>query len=518
MNLSIDLGSRYIHILAGNKTASTTDIKHVIEIECSEGCFNAQGQVNVEAVAPVIRKALRENKIKVSGVSITLQSPYLITTEVSLPLLKKSELRIALEQEIAKYADAEKQYSIIHNIIEEEDRTNTYRVRALPNEIIESCIYLVKKIGGLQLKALNTHDYYMQQKIESSRSNENVVIADIGSNFIQLYLVEKGKLIFTQHAFINTVRSEKAFEKQAGTGEGSFRNIDLSKETITNDIYLKQSLEGYMKSICTQIESMIYYQVNRNASEPVSKVYIMGGVSNIKGVSEYIREELGLPVDLVNFLFADDKYLYENTTVFSNAFNALAIPKTTSDNDFLKSYKREAYFGKGVSKVTIIGASCFAILVIVTCASASTNMVRRVQMRSEINRINIFLEDEQIQQEIAALQQLQQLTSGLQDQVNVLEGTVNIANTYPKMNTEYFKSLTKELPADTKLTDVSYSTGIINLSIEAGSEASIIKYVQYLRSMPTSEDVTYTGFVNEEGKYQYNIQISVIGGDADEES
>ena len=186
MNLSIDLGSRYIHILAGNKTASTTDIKHVIEIECSEGCFNAQGQVNVEAVAPVIRKALRENKIKVSGVSITLQSPYLITTEVSLPLLKKSELRIALEQEIAKYADAEKQYSIIHNIIEEEDRTNTYRVRALPNEIIESCIYLVKKIGGLQLKALNTHDYYMQQKIESSRSNENVVIADIGSNFIQL--------------------------------------------------------------------------------------------------------------------------------------------------------------------------------------------------------------------------------------------------------------------------------------------------------------------------------------------
>jgi type IV pilus assembly protein PilM len=205
--LSMDIGSRYIHIVEGFGNKAATEIKTAYLVDTPLDAVDNGKIVDEPALTQVLRTALSQQRPSTKKAILTIQSTQVISRDFSIPVLKNSsELSNAVSFEMEQYLPSTADdYLIEYYIVEEfeEEGVKYYKIRAaaMPKEIADGYYRLVK---GLKLTpvALDIHSnaitkLFSNDVVINGREyprDKSYALIDIGCKFTALNIISGGKL------------------------------------------------------------------------------------------------------------------------------------------------------------------------------------------------------------------------------------------------------------------------------------------------------------------------------------
>jgi type IV pilus assembly protein PilM len=236
-------------------------------------------------------------------VAMTIPSYRSFSRSMQLPKLSSKDLREAVKLEAEQYIplpldDLYLDYTITQVGKEMDDLLAV----AVPKEIVDSYLTLARLVD-LEIILLETTMAADSRLFAHDKSHDYTsVIIDFGSlsadisifnkNTLVTGTVPAGGLVFTD----SIKESLKVTMAEAGVIKTKY-GLSLSKKQRE----ITSSLKPTLQKLTKEIQRMIRYHEEHYGSEkPIEQVIMLGGGSNMPGLSEYLTDSLRLPVSVRN--------------------------------------------------------------------------------------------------------------------------------------------------------------------------------------------------------------------------
>jgi len=313
--LSLDIGSKDTKIVLGSQNKKNVIIEKAITIPTPPGCYIDGKILDITKFKSEISDVLREENIKCKDIIITSKSTLIITRDIDTPVAKKEDMDSIIKFQMEKYLpimfdDYVMQYKILEEFEDEGVKTAKVTVIVYPKVMVEGYLNLVKELKGTPVALDISSNSINKLFIENIKVNDEdysledtIAVIDLGCNFINANIITNGNVQFTRII----------------TSGGSHMDMDIANQlSISNEEAEKQKMEvcdlevdylsdvqssavndiakSHVRSWGHEIERLFNYYKSKEQGNKVDKMYIYGGSSNIKGIENFIRDELNLPI------------------------------------------------------------------------------------------------------------------------------------------------------------------------------------------------------------------------------
>ena len=301
--ISIDIGSRYIHLAECTCKAVTVTVDRTVLVDAPVGAYGDGKIEEKDILKDVLHKALKENGIKNKEVVFTIQSSAVITRDATLPAMKAPELENAVKFEMEQYLPSIiNGYYIEFKVLQEvtEGDVKKYRIRAaaIPADMADSYYQLARELK-LNPIALDIHSNSISKLF--SAGDEAVAVVDFGFSSTSINIISKGVLEFSRHIATGSRDLDMVIASRFDlpldeAEQKKIKDVRLdqlainpdSPEQADNQIY---SIENALMS---EIQKVFQFYTNRNRENRISAVYICGGGSNLNGLTEFMKTQLSI--------------------------------------------------------------------------------------------------------------------------------------------------------------------------------------------------------------------------------
>jgi len=304
---------------------SNTNVK-VMQIDLSGGKPAVEkvfmsGVTQVTGAAGVLRPALKDFSARDAYFVLSHSSTF--TKRVSIPVMPEKEILQAIKWQIKEDVnfDLEKaniDFQIIgESTGEAEGRRIDLVVVAVPGDVVDELVNLSKKLG-LSIKGINTPPFVMLSLLKLLKADMSKGVAVLGIlNKISAFCVYKdNKLVFFRNFPIG---SQMITNAMAGVFVSDKGRVELNVEQA-EEIKKKVGIPGKDSAdipyglTASQIMAMIRYVLEQVAGEikrsldyfnfqlgydKPSVIYLVGGGARLKGLGEYLKNDLGIDVDVL---------------------------------------------------------------------------------------------------------------------------------------------------------------------------------------------------------------------------
>jgi type IV pilus assembly protein PilM len=221
------------------------------------------------------------------------------TRSVHVPKLNAKQLKDAIELESEQYISTplEELYLDYEIIREDKDGMEVFIV-AVPREIVDSYLELAQILGLEVVMIEPTLSSSGRLFTLDDRSDTAAFIIDFGSLSSDISIFDKHVLVTGTvqgggASFTNAIKSGlNVTAEEAGLIKTRY-GLSLSKRQ--SDI--KNALEPTLKQTVKEIQRMMrYYEENYGTERPIGQIITLGGGANMPGLSDYLTNELRLPV------------------------------------------------------------------------------------------------------------------------------------------------------------------------------------------------------------------------------
>jgi type IV pilus assembly protein PilM len=342
--LSIDFGSQNIKMAVGSLNNNSFLIQKLDSVNTPQDCY-ADGKIlDQEKLTKALRSLITKFTLKSRDVAVTLNSSNIITREIVLPITNNKEMDSMILYEITQQLPIEMdqyvvEYRIVEEFLEDEIKKNKIFVAAVPKIIVESFFNLTKSLN-LNPVSMNIHTNALSRLItekasinnDMNISNDVVALLDFGYKSINISILSRGKLAFSRT--IN--HGSKDLDVAIATDfKVNFEEAEKLKQRF-NLMEAKEDANGEYQAATRVIDRWIqdiqkvlqFYESRGNAK--ISSLYIYGGASELKGLSEYMKSSMKLPVESIRVV-SSIKLQNSDAAVgidIKNYLNAIgAIPK-----------------------------------------------------------------------------------------------------------------------------------------------------------------------------------------------
>ena len=312
--VTLDIGEKYIKIVSGKFLKDKLIIDDCIEAETPKNSI-IDGKISnkymlKEALVNIIDEAGLSGKSAV----VTTNSSQIINREVIIPKVEESELETVIRYEIQKYLpinlnNYEIQYIFKEIIINDNNENWVLSVIAFPKNIVKEYYDFLEEIN-LNPYALDiTYNSIRKIYNHSFKKDMQGTVA-----FIDMGVVSTNVSIF---------KEEKVdFTRVIKNGEGSI-------EILENDYSIEEK-RLYIDELINDLERVFKYYSNKNVGNKIERILIYGGISNVKGLEEYIEKQLNIKVNKISninnieFIGKRSKDVMENKiALYLNAIGAV---------------------------------------------------------------------------------------------------------------------------------------------------------------------------------------------------
>lgn len=317
MNLSIDIGSKYIYMVLG-KGASPIKLFKAIKIPTPLNSYLNGQLVNIPAIGESIQSALTQNQISCKSLTFSINSPAIVSREMVVPKLKPSELTVVVQNEMIQVMGGSSKEILVDYIISdliEQDGGEAYKVvvTAVPEELVRGYVELGSMLN-IEIKFIDLSSNTLSKVgiIDSIFPESPYIMAHIGQNSLIINLIDGNKKLFSRSIVINNdFMTNELFNNQYIPELNSdFINLNLSPRNLDLDPVLQNIIQPYLSNISDNISKIIQFQLSKNNQRPIQKVFISGGVANITGLDSLLTKSLSIPVSI-----------YQNPTFVKADFN-----------------------------------------------------------------------------------------------------------------------------------------------------------------------------------------------------
>lgn len=313
--LSLDIGSKNTKIVLGIQSKRNVRIEKFFTIPTPAGCYNDGNILDITQLKSEIFDVLKGENVKCKNVIITTKSTTVITRDIDIPVAKKEDMDAIIKFQMEKYLPIKfENYIIQYKLLEEFEDDNVKMAKitvvVYPKIMAEGYFELIKKLNcnavALDISSNSINKLFIEDiKVndENYSVEDTVAVIDLGSDFINVNIITKGNVQFTRIITNGGSYIDMDIAKQLSVSEQEAENqkikccnltgvslSDMQSSTV-NDI-AKAQVRGWTG----EIERLLNYYKSKEQGNKVDKIYIYGGSSNLKGIEEFMKDALYLPV------------------------------------------------------------------------------------------------------------------------------------------------------------------------------------------------------------------------------
>jgi type IV pilus assembly protein PilM len=335
--VSIDIGSEKIKFVVGRFSKGRVIIEKAFMVDTPEGTIGDGTILNSINLARTIEGALSIEQIKVKDANCTTNSTAVINREIVIPPAAEDEMDTLVKYEIQQYLPINMDdYVIQYNVLEEVNNDNllTYRVLVItyPNkmakqyyELISNCklrpnvldvtYNSIKKLAG-SMQSINDREYNL---------GDTTVFIDMGAANLNVNIYNGNKMDFTR-----IIKSGGSIIDREISKAFSISLEEAEKRKIEQCNFGYDEINSIIRTVVDdwveELNRIIQFYKNKKVGNKLDKLYIYGGCSNLKGISEYLSSKLGLKVEMVEALGNVELYktaAFSDLNCYLNAIGAI---------------------------------------------------------------------------------------------------------------------------------------------------------------------------------------------------
>lgn len=502
--LSVEIDNCNIKLLEGSIKDTSLTIYKSAFLDTEVGSIDDGKITNIDSVADIIQRALKENEIKTKKAIFSINTNSIITRIIELPLLKSnaetmSMIRNELEQLISIDLS---QYKLVYKLTEtftsEEGQRGKYIINGLPISIYNQYIQLsdVLKLDMVSLDlSFNFLDKIAESKLlinkKAFEKNSTSAFIDFGYDTICFSALNNGKSDFTKiisngmkdmvknYATVYNLDYQEALQEISKLSLlEKYEDIEyLSKINIVEDV-----INGWIDELNRYLR---YYNSN-NKNKSIKKIYIYGAYVNIDGIEQYLSSHLNNEVEIIKEISTlNANYVKDfDTKVYFNAL--LSLYAHRRDINFLTDKKKEhnIRFNVGI----IVMAVSF-IIALILFSNLYIYMSKQYILENEISQMNKFIGSEEnikLNNEVEILMNKVYLLEKYKVEVDKVEKTIINEDAVTSI---MFEEVAKALPLDSKVNSMAIDESTIQLQCTSNSKLEIAQFEKNLRNIEFIDSV-----------------------------
>ncbi len=321
--LALDIGSRSIKFAIGQEGSDRVKLVETFEKKLPPDIYDNGNILNKDALREAIINALREHKIHIKNVVVTLESTEMIKRELTIPKVDEDDRAALIAYEVNQYLPIDtSEYVIQHkdlgDIKEGDSVKSKVLLGAIPKELVKQIFDLLSSCG-LNPLYLDMHSNSLEKLIQlefGHLKDTTFALIDFGNKMIDISIYENGEYRFNRLIKMGGCGIDKVISDDLSISleQAEERKLKTSIVALAQALELKASTEpdtesremvlrdilAYLNECLDEINKVFKYHTSRSSENHIDKVYLHGGGAQFKDFQRYAKDRLDIDVEALN--------------------------------------------------------------------------------------------------------------------------------------------------------------------------------------------------------------------------
>jgi len=257
---------------------------------------------DLETIAKAAHELFSKNltgDITAHRVAVAIPAARTFNRTVQLPKMNRKDLNEAVRLEAEQYIPVPlEELYVDYNIISENDEQIELLVVAVPRKIADSYLLLTQMLGLETVSMDTTIGAGSRLFVQSEPSDVPTVLIDFGSISSDITVFDKTLIVTGTvpgggDSFTSLIANKLSVTKQEAHVIKTKYGLGVSKKQRE----ITEGVSPLLESLIKEVRRVIrYYEERSAAKSKIGQIVTMGGGANMPGLSEYMTNQLRLPV------------------------------------------------------------------------------------------------------------------------------------------------------------------------------------------------------------------------------
>lgn len=305
--IGINIGTNELTMMCFEKKSKSSKLPRIISYssveldpaESKKSLEKDDGYLE-EKIKTLIENSSGKANAKYAFVAIPTINTFSKT--IQLPIKIKNDLDNAIKLEVEQYVPIPIELlSVSYDVISEDDKELNVSMVATPVSIINKVLQIVRSLDLEPVLIEPSMNSIARLLINTEKGDLNTLIIDIGLDYTDMAILEK-IIRVSSSIEIGGNHFTKQISKDLGITPEKADQLKMlsgfSKSQYQEEI--TKSLRPKMDIILAEIKKMMRYNNERLKGASIDQILVVGNGSNIPGLSDYLINELRMPVRIAN--------------------------------------------------------------------------------------------------------------------------------------------------------------------------------------------------------------------------
>lgn len=380
--------------------------------------------LDLEARAQAAYRLLERRSLLSEAITVSLPAQLSSAVNLSFPFSNPKKVAQVLPFELAEalpfdLEDIVYDYQVIESRVDpvtKQDQGCTVLVSFVKTDIFEAFLSALSA-AGIDPKVVTTGPLAWQNLYETmlaSGSTGPTAVLDLGHTRAELTILERAGLrmvrefpgggesitqALSEVFRVNLEQAERGKIAEGAVGDAAAQ-LSVSKNEPQRVQLIREACEGALQPVVRELRrSLAAFETQRG--EPVTRLLLTGGSSQLRGLGPYLSKTLGLPVELFDATRANFNRLAaggEGTRAY------LGKPLALSLRAFARSRSRQINFRQGEyaytgdfgfmrGRIIMVASAVLAIIVLAALGSKTREWVLQAEYQSLIAQVQATSEE-----------------------------------------------------------------------------------------------------------------------------
>jgi type IV pilus assembly protein PilM len=304
--VGLDIGSSSIKAVELKKAKGEIEVAHLgIEPLAADIVVDSM-IVDSGSVSSAITKIFNENNIKAKMVATSVSGHSVIVKKIPVSTMSDSELAESINTEAAQHIPFDvNDVNIDYQILSEDlsgPQMDVLLVAVKKDKILNYTNVL--SLAGKSPAVVDIDAFALQNCYEYNYEpapGSTAALLNLGASVMNINIVKGSTPLFTRDVSVGGNQYTDSLQKELDLSFDDAEALKLGKKvgTVSEDAKMP-ILQQVTEIIVLEIQKTFDFFRATASGEHIERIYLAGGSSKVPGLTEALRQEFSLPVELLN--------------------------------------------------------------------------------------------------------------------------------------------------------------------------------------------------------------------------
>lgn len=305
--IGLDIGSHSIKLVELARRKQEATLLAAGALPTPPKALTSASEEEIEGVALVIKKLLKDTGAKTRNVNIALPESQVFTRVIEVPELTPRELASAIKWEAEQYIPMPlDQVTVDFTVLRESKETGTNRMEVLlvasPKTLVEKYVTILEYADLFPVAVETEIIATSRALIRGTGTVRSVMIVSLGAQTTDLAIARNGTLCFTRSISAGGEALSRAVAQSFGfefsQAEEFKKTYGLEKDKLEGKIVT--AVAPIMDTMIAEMKRAIAFYQTKYKEEQIGVILLSGGTARLPGMVVYMAENLNIEVQLAN--------------------------------------------------------------------------------------------------------------------------------------------------------------------------------------------------------------------------